>query len=146
MTIKDIAQRMGVTPQAIYKRLKAQNIVLDDLKDSKTGHFTAEGEARIQELFAQASPAAAPDSAEVEVLTTRVEELTTEVERLTTKVAELTTKVESLESERDFLRSTLEREQQLHGITLTKLPQALPPAQTESRLRGWWNRIRGRNE
>lgn len=140
MTIKEVAQRTGLTHQAIYKRLKAHDLKLETLKDKATGQFTPEGEAVIIELFdlsAPEKPTGNTDATVVEKLTTKVAELTTEVEKLRNQVA-------ALEGERDFLRGALEREQQLHAIVLTKLPTALPPSDEEKgRLRTWWDRIRG---
>ena len=157
MTIKDVAQRTRLTNAAIYKRIKAKGVKLDAIKDKKTGHFTADGERLIIELFnlddaaetATETPKTEVDN-QVEKLTTRVAELTTEVEKLTTRVAELTTeveklttKVELLTSERDNLRATLEREQQLHAMTLTKL---LPSGDQgeKGRIRAAWDALRGR--
>ena len=141
MTIKEVAQRTGLTHQAIYKRLKAHGVKLETLKDKATGHFTPEGEAVIMELFAidaPEKPAEKADPTEVEKLRNQVAELTTEVERLRNQVA-------TVESERDYLRGALEREQQLQAMTLTKLPPALPPSDEEKqRRRTWWDRIRGR--
>ena len=143
MTVKDVAQRTGLTNAAIYKRLKAKGVKLEAVKDKKTGHFTPDGERLIIELFnldaAPESPANPPQNAvdnQVEKLTTRVAELTTEVEKLTTRV-------ELLTSERDNLRATLEREQQLHAMTLTKL---LPSGETgeKGRFRAAWDVLRGR--
>ena len=143
MTIRDIAQQTGLTHQAVYKRLKANGVTLDTLKDKQTGQFTPEGEAVIRDLFALANTANATDATEVARLTTQVAELTTEVEKLRNQVA-------TLENERDFLRVTLEREQQLHGITLTKIPTpptALPEGRSEptrGRLKTLWDKMRGR--
>ena len=141
MTIKEVAQRTGLTHQAIYKRLKAHGVKLETLKDKATGQFTPEGERVIMELFtidAPEKPAEKADSTEVEKLRNQVAELTTEVEKLRNQVA-------TIESERDFLRGALEREQQLHAMALTKLPPALPPSDEEKQhRRTWWDRIRGR--
>ena len=143
MTVKEVAQRTGLTNAAIYKRIKTKGVALDAIKDKKTGHFTPDGERLIIELFNLDN---APESAEkgqengvdnqVEKLTTRVAELTTEIEKLTTRV-------ELLTSERDNLRATLEREQQLHAMTLTKL---LPSGETaeKGRCRAAWDVLRGR--
>ena len=127
MTIKEVAQRTGLTHQAIYKRLKAHGVKLETLKDKATGQFTPEGEAVIMELFAIDAPEKPAEKAD-----------STEVERLRNQVA-------TVENERDFLRGALEREQQLQAMTLTKLPPALPPSDEEKqRRRTWWDRIRGR--
>ena len=143
MTVKEIAKRTGLTNQAIYKRLKSKGVTLNAIKDAKTGHFTPDGEKLIVELFnldnapeqAEKRPEKPVDN-QVEKLTTRVAELTTEVETLRTKVDLLT-------SERDNLRATLEREQQLHAMTLTKL---LPSGENaeKGRFRAAWDALRGR--
>ena len=143
MTVKEVAQRTGLTNQAIYKRIKAKGVALETIKDRKTGQFTPDGERLIVELFNLADApepvtnrSEKADNGEVEKLTTRVAELTTEVEKLTTRV-------ELLTSERDNLRATLEREQQLHAMTLTKL---LPSGETreKGRFRAAWDVLRGR--
>ena len=139
MTIREVAQKTGLSHQAIYKRLKSRGVKLEEIKDKATGQLTPDGEALIADLFAVS--AAAKETAaspEVDELTTRVAELSTEVEKLRTQV-------EALEKERDFLREALTREQQLHGIALSKLPTALPPTEAErTRLRVWWDKLRGR--
>lgn len=148
MTIKEVAQRTGLSHQAIYKRLKSRGVKLDEIRDKATGQITPDGEKIISELFPSSAatsddqkkekPAEKPVETEVEMLRNQVAELTTEVEKLRNQV-------ETIENERDFLRATLEREQHLHGIALSKLPPALPPAEEErGRLRSWWDRVRGR--
>jgi chromosome segregation ATPase len=137
MNVKEVATLTGLTHQAIYKRIKAAGYKLDELKDKASGQFTPEGEAVLREMFNL-------DELQPELTT----ELTTKVAELTTEVEKLRNQVETLENERDFLRLTLEREQQLHGLTISKLPTpppALPPSDAEKgRLRTWWDRIRGR--
>lgn len=144
MTIKDIVNQTGLTPQAIYKRIKAKGYTMSALKSKNTGHFTPEGEQVVRDLFGIVEEAK-PEEKPVEK---SVEKLTTEVERLTTEVEKLTTEVENLRSERDFLRMSLERAQQLQAVTLTKLPNppAALPAGGEKGVRGWWHRIRGGNK
>ena len=150
MTIKEVAQSTGLSHQAIYKRLKARGIKLDDIRDKTTGQLTPEGGMVIAELFpvtASSIPeekkAEKPDETQVE---NQVEKLRNQVAELTTEVEKLRNQVATLENERDFLRTTLEREQQLHGIALSKLPPALPPAEEErGKLRSWWDRVRGRS-
>lgn len=143
MTIKEVAEQTGLSHQAIYKRLKARSIKLDDIRDKATGQLTPDGEAVIAELFPVTS-SSTPE--EKKVVDNQVEELRNQVAELTTEVEKLRNQVATLENERDFLRTTLEREQQLHGIALSKLPPALPPAEEErSKLRSWWDRVRGRS-
>lgn len=143
MTVKDVVQRTGLTSAAIYKRIKAKGVKLEAIKDKKTGHFTPDGERMIFELFDLAD---APEQAEnrpEKAVDNQVEKLTTRVAELTTEVEKLTTRVELLTSERDNLRATLEREQQLHAMTLTKL---LPSGEQgeKGRFRAAWDVLRGR--
>ena len=155
MTIKEVAQLTGLTHQAIYKRLKKQGIKINDLKDQATGQFTPDGEAIIRGLFTFSASQDMPSEHDPDPINHHEQDDATDATELRNQVAELTTEVEKLRNqvatltdERDFLRITLEREQQLHGVTLTKLPTppaALPPADAErGRLREWWDKIRGR--
>ena len=150
MTIREVAQQTGLSHQAIYKRIKAQGLKLEDLKDKKTGQLSPEGEAILRDLFSiEPQPEEKPsedNSEELRGLRNQVAELTTEVEKLRNQVA-------TLENERDFLRDALEREQknlereqQLTGMITTKLPtppQALPSGE-KGRLRTWWDKVRRR--
>lgn len=137
MTIKEVAQRTGLSHQAIYKKIKAKGLKLEELKDKATGQFTAEGEATVRALFGI-------DDAEVEVET----ELTTEVERLRNLVDKQAEQIKALTDERDFLRLTLERSQHLEAVALAKLPSAPPalPAGGKHGLRNWLQRIRGHRD
>ena len=164
MTIKEIAERAGLSHQAIYKRLKARGVALDQIKNKDTGELTAEGEALLLELFnlqdqtereappppEKAAPPAAEDEAgelrnQVERLNNQVAELNNEVEKLRNQVATLEEKEKALTEERDFLRLSLERSQQLQAITAAKIPNP-PPAlpaggeEKERGLRAWWRR------
>ena len=68
-----------------------------------------------------------------------MQEVVNLVEKLTTEVEKLRNQVELLTSE----RAILEREQQLHAMTLTKL---LPSGETgeKGRFRAAWDALRGR--
>lgn len=136
MTIKDVAQQTGLTNAAIYKRLKNKGVKLEAIKDRKTGHFTPDGERLMIELFDLADAAKPAENAPKTAVDNEVEKLTTEVEKLTNQV-------ELLTGERDNLRAILEREQQLHAMTLTKLLPAGENAE-KGRLRAAWDALRGR--
>lgn len=148
MTVKEVAQLTGLSHQAIYKRLKAHGVKLETLKDKETGQFTPDGEAVILELFGIKQGADGPEKAEEMPDKTEVERLRNQVAELSTEVEKLRNQVASLEDERNFLRGALEREQQLTGMTITKLPTpppALPQGDADKgRVRSWWDRIRGR--
>lgn len=143
MTVKEVAQRTGLTNAAIYKRIKAKGVKLEAIKDKKTGQFTPDGERLIIELF---NLDAAPEQAEnrpEKAVDNQVEKLTTELKELTTEVEKLRTQVELLTDERNNLRATLEREQQLHAMTLTKLLPSGDEAE-KGRFRAAWDALRGR--
>lgn len=157
MTIKELADRLGVSSQSVYKRLKNHGVKLETLKDKATGEITAEGLQVVARVFnldltsEQTQPETAtetetrvesPVDSEVERLKKEVERLTTEVEKLNNLNSTMVEKIESLESERDYLRQTLQAQQQLQAMTLQRLP-ALPAAGQTSRaggLFGWLNR------
>ena len=157
MTIKELADRLGVSSQSVYKRLKNHGVKLETLKDKATGEITAEGLQVVARVFnldltsEQTQPETAtetetmvesPVDSEVERLKKEVERLTTEVEKLNNLNSTIVEKVQTLESERDYLRNALQAQQQLQAMTLQRLP-ALPAAGQTSRaggLFGWLNR------
>ena len=143
MTIKDVAQQTGLTNAAIYKRLKNKGVKLEAIKDRKTGQFTPDGVRLMIELFGVTEAAKPAENEPKKPVENEVEKLTTELKRLTTEVEKLTTQVELLTNERDNLRAILEREQQLHAMTLTKLLPAGENAE-KGRFRAAWDVLRGR--
>ena len=141
MTIKEVAQLTGLSHQAIYKKIKAKGLKLEELKDKATGQFTPEGEAAIRGLFNISGTEETP-------VATEVEKLTTEVERLRNLVEKQGEQIKALTDERDFLRLTLERSQHLEAAALAKLPSPPPalPAGEKHGLRNWLQRIRGHRD
>ena len=160
MTVKEFAALVGVSHQAIYKKLKGRGVALDSLKDKETGQLTEEGEALLRSIYhIQEEPEAqAEEAAEVEReaappadqkpksgLRNQVAELQNEVEKLRNRVATLEERERELKEERDFLRLSLERSQQLQAMTAAKLPNpppALPSGKEPHGLRAWWQRVR----
>lgn len=169
MTIKDVAARTGLSHQAIYKRLKANGLSVSDLKDKASGQLTEEGERILAEMFSikaeeptvddergtnereQAEEPTAESGSEE--LRNEVARLTTEVEKLRNQVATLEEKNTALTEERDFLRLSLERSQQLQAITASKIPNPRPLLTTGAEegnshkglfggIRAWWARRR----
>ena len=108
MTLKEYAATIGVSVQAVYKRVKANGLNLDQLRDKETGQLTEEGLKEVDKIFNL-------DSTKVE----SVEQLKTEVEKLKTQVDMLTAERDRLLEERDRLLV-------LQLETLRKIPAALP--------------------
>lgn len=163
MTVKEFSEIVGVSHQAIYKKLKGRGVALDAIKDKETGQLTQEGETLLREIYniqeqranseeqqqeeaAEVEREAAPpaDQPEEKELRNQVAELQKEVERLRNQVATLEEKEKTLTEERDFLRISLDRAQQLQALTLSKIPNpapALPAGGSHPRgLRAWWQR------
>ena len=162
MTVKEFSEIVGVSHQAIYKKLKGRGVALDAIKDKETGQLTQEGETLLREIYNIQEPqeerqeheeepaevereTAPPAQKEVaKELRNQVAELQKEVERLRNQVATLEDKEKALTEERDFLRISLERSQQLQALTASKIPNpapALPAGRSHPRgLRAWWQR------
>lgn len=167
MTIKEVSEKVGLSHQAIYKRLRNRGIKAADIARKSTGELTEEGERLMYELFpflqgeegreAQApadEPAAAPAAAVAADEPSEVASLRDEVAAAAAKVAKLEGEVarqeeiiKALTDERDYLRGALERSQQLQALTAQKIPNP-PPALTdgsgEKQRRGLWARLRGK--
>lgn len=126
MTIKDAAALYGVSPQAIYQRLKSKGIDIRTLKN-KAGDLTTEGERLLEDLFDRTSVSTmdteqgqkaqqAPEKKDESSLL--------QVEKLTAEVYSLTAQIEMLKEERDYLRRALDQSQQLQAMTMRMLPPA----------------------
>lgn len=146
MTIKEAASIAGVTPQAIYKRLKASGTPVDQLK-TKDGTLTTDGLTLLASMFSALRDTMPHDEAaelrsQVELLTDEAAALRDSLQQAQARAAELAVKVELLTAERDHLRQVLDHEQQLHAALLAKLP-ALPADTSETRKKThWWERLR----
>ena len=53
MTIKEFSKKMGITPQAVYQKMKNSSIDLNSIKDAKTGELTDEGLEILNNLFSK---------------------------------------------------------------------------------------------
>lgn len=153
MRVKDFARDAGITPAAIYKRVKALGMSLTDLQDPHTGELTADGIDTLEGLFRVEDPRKITElTTKITELKTEVTELTTKITKLTTEITELKTKLTSVETEnaalkgkmdvitgeRDYLRDALDRSQQLEGLALSKIPLLPPPAPAREK---WYKRL-----
>ncbi len=161
MRIKEVSEKVGLSHQAIYKRLRSRGKRAEDITIKGTGELTEEGEALMRELFpalqgegqegpqeASGSPSAGKNE-ELERLREEGSRLRAEGERLRAEVASLEEKNQALTEERDYLRGALERSQQLQAMTAAKIP-APPPAITDgtdkAQRRGLLSWLRGRGK
>ena len=118
-----------------------------ELRNPSTGEFTTDGEAILRGIFALSSTSAADVGGEgCATAETNSSTEAAKVAQLEQQVAQLLQQLETLAAERDFLRLTLEREQQLHGIALSKIPAQLTGAERDHEQRrglgAIWARLR----
>lgn len=89
MTIKELAKELGISTQAIYQRLKAADIRLDEIKQGKTPELTDDGAAQIRTMFTKTADKQTNDTTgalqalqlENSLLKARIEELTADRDR-----------------------------------------------------------------
>lgn len=139
MTVKDVSTMTGISVQAVYKRLKAKGLNLDEIRSKETGHFSEEGEALVKTIFNLNSQPEQMFSTPVERLKTEVEKLKTELSTAKTRIEVLEAQVTLLENERDHLREAADRSQLLQLETLKKIPAALPAPEKKWRF-PWFHR------
>ena len=118
MTIKEFATSTGITPSAVYKRLKQNGLKVADLTELGSPELTPEGLGKLKAIFVSTQV-----ENRVEKTAQVISKLTDEVESLKKEITTLRAQVDALTGERDFLRQTLERQQQLTVITMARLPE-----------------------
>lgn len=125
MTIKDAAKKYGISVQAIYSRLKKEDIALETLKDADTGELTADAEVVFDKLFDK------DRQRKHESFNSTIERLQAEIKRLNEENASLVEKLKLVENENADLKQERERlltiaqqAQELHKAALDRL---LPP-------------------
>lgn len=104
LTIKDIAEAANISTTAVYKRIKAKGLNINDLRNKDDGKLTTEGEEKLSELFNLHKPV------------NKVDNMVYEAE-----IKSLKKQIEILTDEISFLRLSLERSQQLQAATLTNI-------------------------
>lgn len=118
MTIKDVAEKYGISSQAIYQRLKKYKIDIESLKDKETGELTADAEGVMAQLFANKSNQRKP------TLQSEMQSLRALVDSYEKENSVLRAKLESAERELETVKSTLEVER---AMVLRLLP---PPRES----------------
>ena len=104
MTIKELANELDITPQAIYQKIKAVNLNLKALKDAETGHLTDDGIKTIVNLFVKQ---------DVNEQSTKLVKLEVENAALRQQVDTLNAMVDDLRADRDAWREQARIQQRL---------------------------------
>lgn len=133
MTMREIAERLGVSIPTLYRRLKQADIDIASLRDDKTGKVTPAGAAAIADLFGSpeddtavqgiiegASQSVAGDGLQdVTALQIRLATAEARLEASAETVQRLDTEVRRLQSEVDRLTGLLEAEARTRQALLT---------------------------
>ena len=144
MTIKQMADKLGVTPQAIYQRLKKNGVQISTLIDRETKELTGEAEVIIGKLYGPDQSEIKPTKQSViDALNEQVQTLRTEKAVLLERIKSLEESVSSLKSDKESLTTALDKAQELHKQTITLLPAPGQVSQTSEKLT-WKERLTGR--
>lgn len=136
MTIKELATKLDVSPQAVYKRLNRENIKPQQLKQGD--QLTPEGVNLIEQLFKQTNN----QSVELKELRERVDKLTAEVESLRAQLQEAREQRDKWQEEASTAHQLALQAQQLNAAAMKQL--ALPPAASERQ--GLFQKLFGRKK
>lgn len=145
MTIKQMAKKQNVSPQAIYQRLKRQGVNVNSLIDKETQELTPEGEMVLNDMFNKKNAPIKPNStAFADEQKKRITELNIEVANLKEKVSSLETQLRKTEEDRDYLRLQLDKAQDNLNENIKRLPAAGETVTEAARRLSWRERFTGR--
>lgn len=133
MTMRAIANELGISIPTLYRRLKADGVNLADLRDEKTGKVTPAGAAviadvfrgsmdntAIQEIINRDSQCVSSDTDQQNAAeTVRAAVAAAKLEAAEATISRLEDELTRLRDERDKLLSMLETEQRQRQMLLT---------------------------
>lgn len=144
MTIKQYAEKAGVSPQAVYQRLKKNKIRVDSLTEKGSGELSGEGIVILNKLFDPENRQIKPAKDEkIEALEQKVAELRAELSTKEERIKHLEEQAESLKEDKAFFKQAFEKEQN----NFTELKALMPGAQASpagSRKLTWRERFSGK--
>lgn len=134
MTIKEYAAKIGVSPQAVYQRVKKNKIKIDTLTERGSGELTGEGIVILDKLFDPENRQTKPPKDElIEALEKQIAELRAEVASKSERVKSLEEQTASLKEDKEYFKQALEKEQQNMKEIKALLPA--PAKEPEARRR-----------
>ena len=144
MTIKKLAEELGVSPQAIYQRLKKSKVDVRKLTDAETRELSADGEYTIRKLFSH------DGSEEKQTKQSIIEEYVKQVEALNLELASVKEQLKAeqeksskLQVDKDNLTKALLQAQELHQKALERMLPAAGETVKRDRLT-WKERFTGK--
>lgn len=122
MTIKELAKELGVSPQAVYQRLKKKDVDVRKLVDFDTRELTTDGEYAIRKMFDRPGDDNKPTKQTmIEEYNKQIEELRSLNQDLQDKLRDCEARIRSLEKDKEFYQSTCEKAQSLQEQMLNRL-------------------------
>lgn len=144
MTIKQYAEQLGISPQAVYQRLKKNNVKIESLTEKGTGELTGEGTIILNKLFDPENRQTKPAKDErIEALEQQIAELRAELSSKTERVKSLEEQAASLKEDKDYFKQALDKAQN----NLSEIKALLPGPDEKpgtGRKLTWRERISGR--
>jgi len=141
MTIKQYADQQGVSPQAVYQRLKKNKIKVESLTEKGTGELTGEGTVILDKLFAAENRQIKPTKdGLIEELNKQITELRAQLSSKEERIKSLEAEVESLKSDKEYFKQALDKAQN----NFSDIKALLPGAGGDQRKLSWRERISGR--
>lgn len=144
MTIKQYAQEAGISPQAVYQRLKKNKIKVESLTEKGSGEITGEGLVILNKLFDPENRQIKPAKDEkIEALEQKISELLAELSSKDQRIKSLEEQAETLKEDKAYFKQALEKEQN----NLSEIKALLPGAQASpagGRKLTWRERFSGK--
>lgn len=152
MTIKQYAQNAGVSPQAVYQRLKKNKIKVESLTEKGTGEITGEGITILDKLFDPENRQTKPAKDElIEALEQQISELRADLARKDERIESLQKVYDDTKETSAYWQQAFIKEQEIHSLLLKALPapatESEKPAQASqagSRKLTWRERFSGK--
>jgi DNA repair exonuclease SbcCD ATPase subunit len=144
MTIKQYAVKEGVSPQAVYQRLKNNKIRVDSLTEKGSGDITGEGIVILDKLFNPENRQIKPAKDEkIEALEQQVSELRAKLSSKEECIKRLEEQAASLKEDKDYFKQALDKAQS----NFSELKALMPGAQASpagDRKLTWRERFSGK--
>ena len=146
MTIKEYAGQQGISPQAVYQRLKKNKVKVESLTDKGTGEITGEGMVILNKLFDPVKRQIKPIKDErIEAMAEQLAELRAAVASKDERIKSLEKEAESLREDKEYFKQALDKAQN----NLSEIKALLPGASnsnTGSSRRSFWQRLTGKGK
>ena len=144
MTIKQYAKQAGVSPQAVYQRLKNNKIKIDSITERGSGELTGEGTAILNKLFNPENRQIKPIKDErIEALEKQLSELRAQLSSKDERIKSLEEQAASLKEDKEYFKQALEKEQTNLSEIKALLPGPGKPAAADRKLT-WRERFTGK--